>query len=448
MVYESGFGVREMGKPERVTPQTQMMIGSIGKGTTAMMTATVVDDGLLTWDTPVIDVLPWFALKDAQLTPRVTMRHLLCNCMGLQQRDMEFFFTGQELKAEDVIRLLRTYPLEGAFGETFGYINQAVAAGGYTAAAAAKGSSRGDLFTDYVAEMQKRVDDPIGMADTTFSFEQVQANPDHAVPHSVTAEGTYVPLPIDTERFLTSVAPAGGSWSTVSDIDRYLITQMNQGVAPDGGRVVSTENLTRTWQIGVQATPTAGYGMGWGVSHYKGIRLLSHGGGTVGFSSFLVLLPEANLGVIVLNNAGSSDAASLLPAAVCFRLLELVFGQPEEFDARLTAALETDNQAHRELIEHVQPNPDAAALAPFLGVYTNDALGKVTLALADGKFMFDASEFAIQLRRFGDATYVLWDPPLVGPRVEFSADNNGQPMFVFDPQRPDAPFPYTFTKDR
>jgi CubicO group peptidase (beta-lactamase class C family) len=446
VVYQNGFGVRELGQPDPVTPDTQMMIGSTGKSMTAMMVASVVDDGFITWDTPVVEILPWFTLSDGVYTPQVTMRHLLCNCMGLQRRDIELFFTSNGLQAEDVVRSLRTYPMEGVFGETFGYINQAVATGGYAAAAAAGGS--GDLYADYLGQMQARVFDPIGMTETTFSFEQVQANLNHAIPHGVTAGQTYVPMSIATERFLLPSAPAGASWSTVSDMTRYLITQMNRGIAPDGTRVVSAQNLARTWQPGVQASPVAHYGMGWAVSQYKGAPLLSHGGGTGGFSSFMAFLPDAKLGVIVLTNAGQSNAATRLPTAVTFRLFELVFGQPMEFDARFAAALAADDQGRTVMMEQIQPNADAVALAPYLGVYTNEALGEVTLALAEDKLTFDAGEVTSELRRIGATTYVLWDPPLAGPRIELSQDGAGRPGFVFDPHSPDAPMTYAFTKVR
>jgi CubicO group peptidase (beta-lactamase class C family) len=58
VVYQQGFGVRELGGSDPVTPETLMMIGSITKPMTATMAATVVDDGELTWETPVVELLP------------------------------------------------------------------------------------------------------------------------------------------------------------------------------------------------------------------------------------------------------------------------------------------------------------------------------------------------------------------------------------------------------
>jgi CubicO group peptidase (beta-lactamase class C family) len=420
-----------------------MMIGSTGKSMTSMMMATAVDDGLFGWDTPVIEVLPWFALSDPELTAQVTMRQLLCNCTGVQRRDVEIFFTSDDLTAEGVVQSLRTFPVEGTFGETFGYINQMVSAGGYATAAAA--GSTGDLYIDYVTQMQARVFDPIGMSSTTFSFEHVQAG-NYATPHGITADMTYIPIALEVEQMLTPNAPAGGSWSNIQDLMRYLSTQMNRGLAPDGTRVVSAENLTKTWQSGVQASPTSGYGLGWGISDYYGERLLVHGGGTAGFSSILAFLPEANLAIAVMSNAGLSNAATRLPTAITFRLFELVFGQPTAYDARFSAAIEADHQMGTELIQQLQPTLETAAVATYLGVYANDALGEITLALKDNKFTLDIGEFASELRPIGEETYVFWDPPLATARVQLTQDSEGQPIIIFDPHSPDAPMLYTFSK--
>src|SRR5262249_31174672 len=92
IVYERGFGVRELGKPDTVTSRTLMMIGSTGKSMTTMMMATLVDDGKLRWDTPAQAILPSFALRDTTLTRSMTMQYLVCNCTDLARADVELLF--------------------------------------------------------------------------------------------------------------------------------------------------------------------------------------------------------------------------------------------------------------------------------------------------------------------------------------------------------------------
>ena len=83
VVYSQGFGVKALGGVDPVTADSLMMIGSVNKSMTATMAATVVDDGWLSWDTPLVELLPGFAVADPQLTPRLTVADAFCACTGL-----------------------------------------------------------------------------------------------------------------------------------------------------------------------------------------------------------------------------------------------------------------------------------------------------------------------------------------------------------------------------
>ena len=431
VVFAEGFGVKEAGGTEPVTPDTQMMIGSTGKTVTTMLMAILVDDGLITWDTPVADVLPEFAVADSDLTQTITVRNLVCACTGVPRRDFELFFNADSLSAEDVVESLRTFEFFTDFGEAFQYSNQMVGTGGY-AAAAADGAVFGGLFGGYAASLQERVLGPIGMANTTLSFDEVEARGDHGVPHQSGFDGTYAPIPLSVEQILEPIAPAGSHWSTASDMARYLETELGVGVAPDGARVVSEENLRTTWEAQVPVSATTSYGLGWFVDEYKGLRLLHHGGNTLGFTADLAFLPDANLGIVVLTNAQGTNPVN---EAVRTRLFELVFGGGPEAEAALTFVFGQVEEALAELEESVQ-TADPAAAEGFVGAYTNDALGDITLALDDTTLTFDAGEFVSELRPVVDDSgepdgYILYGPPLAGVPVKLEGADNASPTVIF-----------------
>src|SRR5690606_7869169 len=98
------------------------------------------------------------------------------------------------------------------------------------------------------------------------------------------------------------IGPAGGAWSTVLDMAKYMIMQLNAGETPDGTRIVSEENLRHTWQPQVPISAVDDYGLGWIVSDYRGLEMLSHAGNMLGFTSEFTFLPERDLGVVVLTN--------------------------------------------------------------------------------------------------------------------------------------------------
>jgi CubicO group peptidase (beta-lactamase class C family) len=433
IVYLKAFGVRELGRRGRVTPETRMMIGSTGKSMTTLMMATLVDEGRMSWDTPAAQVYPGFALSDPGLTRSFTMRHLVCNCTGIERRDTELFFPSRPRTAEDVIRSLRTYSFTGPFGATYNYSNPLVAAGGYLAARTAGGGT-GDLYDDYLTQMQRRVFDPIGMRRTTFSFDVVQADPDHAAPYGRTADSRLVPIPLRLEQLIGPVAAAGGSWSTARDMARYMVTQLNRGVSPNGRRVVSAENLEVTWQPQVAITPQFSYALGWVVGFIRGVRMLNHGGGTSGFTTDITLLPDSGLGIAVLTNAQNDEAFT---RALRDRVLELAFGWPERAEAALDRNLEQIQQAIREQATRLEPRLDRSAVGPWLGAYANPALGEVRLAMRGDALVMETDEFACGLRSAGNATYLVWDPPLAGLQVKLERDAAGRPAWRLISTDPD-----------
>lgn len=438
VVYEEGFGVRELGGGEPVTPRTRMMIGSTTKSMTTLMMATLVDDGLITWDTPVVDILPSFAVADPELTPRLTVRNLVCACTGVPRRDLQFFFNAGELSAEDVVASLAGFEFFTAFGEAFQYSNQMVATAGYVAAAAAVGQV-GSLYDDYLAAMRARVFAPIGMPDSTFSFAEVRALADHAMPNGQTLDGGYQPIPLEAEEFLGPVAPAGALWSTAADMARYAITELNRGVGPDGNRVVSAANLEETWQPQVPVAAEASYGLGWFVENWHGRELINHGGNTLGFTSDLAFMPDAGIGVVVLTNG---QATNLFNVAVRERVLELAFDQAPEFERQVAFGLQETERALGELRATLGDRVEPERARPFVGRYQSPVLGEATLALSATEpitLTFDVGEFASELLPTsmpaageGDR-YLTTEPPLLGLTVTLRLENDDPVLIVTDP---------------
>jgi CubicO group peptidase (beta-lactamase class C family) len=327
------------------------------------------------------------------------MRNLVCACTGVPRRDPEFLFNANSLTAEDIVDSLRGFDIVTAFGEAYQYSNQMVASGGYIAGLAGSGRTD-DLYSGYLEQMQQRVFDPIGMSHTTFSFEEATASPDYATPHGQNVIFEYGPVPVSHERTLIPLAPAGGSWSNARDMARYLITELNEGVSLDGVRVVSAENLGSPGpQVPVDAVSS--YGLGWFVDKYKGLQLLHHGGNTLGFTTDLAFLPQADLGIVVLANARASDHFN---QAVRFRLFELAFEQPSwPFE---------DGPGHDP-----QAKPSRSEQVPS---------GPFAMALGDIRCQWPASSWSAQnfsncgRCKRGGAKRVRWPGPGAAGGFEFS----------------------------
>jgi CubicO group peptidase (beta-lactamase class C family) len=377
IAYMGGFGTTEPGAGQPVTPDTLFMIGSTTKSMTTMMMGTLVDEGVLDWNQPVTDILPSFALSDAAATAQIRVRDLVNMSSGVAQYTTVLYM--DDVQPDELLKQLVEIPILAPRGKLYNYSNQMFATGGYISAIAT-GASMDKLYEGYTNLVQERVFNPIGMTATTLDFDTALANPNHAVPYTYNpVTKTYTAVPLDNEREVVAIAPVGAVWSNADDMARYLQTELSGGVAPDGRRVISEATLQTTQSPEITpAGPFDSYGMGWIIEQYNGLKLVWHAGNTVGFTSDLALLPSANLGVVILTDAGAAD---YFYKSVREYIFELVFGLDHTASEKYAEA-----QAVREQSAPNSPNPNtpinADTVKPFLGRYEHN----VTVEMRGNEF--------------------------------------------------------------
>ena len=131
VVFAGGFGVRELGKPDKVDADTRFLIASVTKPMTTLMLGKLVDQKRFDWDTPATSLLPTFKLGDAATTAKVQIKHLICACTGMPRRDFEWLLEYQHATARSALDTLATMQPTSGFGELFQYSNPMAAAAGY-----------------------------------------------------------------------------------------------------------------------------------------------------------------------------------------------------------------------------------------------------------------------------------------------------------------------------
>src|ERR1700723_704504 len=290
IVYEGGFGVRELGKPERVDENTLFMAASNTKGMTTLLLAELVDEKKLKWDEPVIDVYPSFKLGDAETTKKVLVKNLICACTGLPRQDLEWLFEFKNASPATELALLATMQPTSKFGEVFQYSNLMAAAAGYIGAHLVYPNL--ELGAAYDKAMQERIFDPLGMKSTTFNYARALAGY-HARPHGDDIDGKPSVASMAINYSIIPARPAGAVWTSSHDLIRYVQDELALGKLPDGKQLVSPENLLMRRTPQVLLGEDSSYGMG----------------------------------LIMLTN---SDTGSMLTGPFGRRLLEVVFdGKPE-----------------------------------------------------------------------------------------------------------------------
>jgi CubicO group peptidase (beta-lactamase class C family) len=220
------------------------------------------------------------------------------------------------------------------------------------------------------------------------------------------------------------VRPAGGAWSTVRDMLRYVQMELAEGKLPGGKPYLSREVLLarRAPQIAIGTDTT--YGMGLMVNRTYGVEVVHHGGDMLGFHSDMMWLPEHGVGAVVLTNG---DGGHLIRDAFQRKLLEVLFDGRAEADAEIAAGakqLEEQRAAQRKLLEVPANAAEAGKLAAR---YASAQLGEIAVSRRGATLVFDfgefASDMASQKNPDGTVSFVTVSPGLIG--VALVVDRRG-----------------------
>ena len=293
LVYAQGFGLRDVQHNLPVTPDTLFHIGSTQKSMTAMLVASLVDDGYFTWDTPVVEIIPEFELSDPQAAQEVTFRHLLSMRAGIPEEaedDLDY-----EGSLEDVLDAAYHAHLIAAPGDQFEYSNLSATLAGYIATAAVYGTA-GDIHSAYTKLFEERVLEPIGMTRASMYLSEARQDGNFSLSYEVSRSGeALLTETYDTEKDI--LAPSGSLKASAVEMGYYIQTQLRRGNAPDGQQIVSEENLTETWIPYLED-----YAMGWDVKDYD-VKTILHEGAYDDFISVIGFMPEENIGFVILINS-------------------------------------------------------------------------------------------------------------------------------------------------
>ena len=311
IIYTQGFGFRNVEENLPVTPDTLFHIGSTQKSMTAMLIATLVDDGYFDWDTPVVEILPEFVLSDPEATQEVTFRHLLSMRAGISEEAEDEIDTGGSF--DDLLDAVAETEIVGFPGEVFEYSNLSVSLAGYLGSLAVDEDTE-DFHTAYAELLKERILLPIGMNTATLYLSEAQSSGNFSYSYALDGDEPVLTETYDVEKDI--LAPSGSLKASVTEMGLYIQTQLNRGLAPNGTRVVSEENLTETWQPYLED-----YGMGWEIKTHEGIKIISHEGAYDDFVSIIGFMPDENIGFVVLVN---SEETGAIVEEVPFVLAELL----------------------------------------------------------------------------------------------------------------------------
>lgn len=395
VVSAKGYGVKTLGQPASVDERTLFGIASNTKVFTAAAIGTLVDEGKLQWDAPVIKYLPWFRLSDPYVTHELTIRDLLVHRsgLGLGAGDL-LWWPASTYTRRQIAERLAYIPLATSFRSAYAYDNVL-----YLIAGEVIETITGQTWEDYLSARLKR----IGMTTSTVKHSSASAGGNVATPHAF-LDGKLQPVaPMDSD----NTNPAGGINANAADIAQWMIVFLNHGKLADGSRLYSEavarqlETLVTPEPIGTPAPELAaikanfrGYALGLEVSDYRGKKLITHTGGLPGYTSRIAWLPELNVGVAVLTSQESGQAWN----SVAWTVLDHYVGATDTNWVDAYAKVKARNDAAQARADAAtSATRDAASkpslpLAKYAGTYTDQWYGDIAIALENGKLVMRFSK--------------------------------------------------------
>jgi CubicO group peptidase (beta-lactamase class C family) len=425
IVHARGYGVRELGRADRVDENTLFAVASTTKAMTAAALGMLVDEDRLDWDDRVSVHLPWYRLSDPFITHELTVRDLLTHRTGIARSD-NLWIAGPFERAE-VLRRARYLPPARGFRSEYGYHNVM-----YIAAGEVVGEVSGMSWDEFI---ERRLFEPLGMARSTTRASVVETRDNVAASHT-NVNGSVQAVP---RRNYDNIGGAGAVFSSARDMAQWIRLHLGNGTY-EGRRLLSPETMRELHmpQVVLRMDTTAermfpqtnlkAYALGWNVQDYHGRKLVHHAGSLNWTRTQVGMVPSERIGVVVIANYGSSD----LQTALMYRVLDALMGLPardwsEEYLALARRARERSAAApQNEQIPGTQPS---LGLADYAGTYTSDLYGDMRLTVEDGRLVLDyAPDYVADLKHWHHDTYrASWRREGFGRAfVTFGLDRRGR----------------------
>lgn len=379
IIVEKGYGVKELGSLDKVDENTLFMIGSNTKAFTGTALALLEYQKKLDLEDKVIKFLPDFKMEDPWVTKHLNLQDIVSHRMGLQTFQGDFMYWTSDLTPDEVIEKFGMITPKYDFRTKYGYTNA-----GYAIAGKIIQKVSGKTWADFIKE---NLFNPLKMLRTVpLSVEFFKTN-NIAKPHTF-INGKMSVLPFQN---IDNLAPCGSIGSSINDLSHWVIAQLDSGKYNDS-TIIPFSVIQRTREpISIQKrvrhpynqTHYALYGMGWALQDYEGCEIVSHTGGVNGFVTSVTLMPEENLGIVVLTNTDQNAFFQSLK----WEILDSYLGLPyRNYDSTYFDAFTKRQTANDKWIKEVQDSvvmklKPEINLNEFVGKYENDVYGNSELTL-------------------------------------------------------------------
>ncbi len=409
-----GYGLKSVEGKEKVDEHTSFAIASNTKAFTAAALAILVEEGKLTWLDRVVEYIPEFKMYNEYVTQNFIIQDLLTHRsgLGLGAGDLQFWPSGSDFTMADLLTNFQYFEPVSAFRTKYDYDNIL-----YMVAGEVIKRVSGQSWEDFV---QERILDPLGMDNSSTLPPSMSTLENLATPH-MEVKGKLETIAWHEHNPANMNGALGAVLSNADDLSRWMLVQLNQGKygASLEKQLFTEESQREMWKIHttINVIPNtrynphfSGYGLGWRLADMNAKFTVSHTGDLSGMLSKTIMIPELELGVVVLTN--SYYGGSGVFQAVTQTILDAYLGlEPYDWTAYyLERHRESTGSAKAELDrvwETVEKGDHhGVRIENYIGVYADPWFGKVEVFMKDGEPWFRS----------------LRSPQLTGPMYHYKAN--------------------------
>jgi CubicO group peptidase (beta-lactamase class C family) len=441
VIFSKGFGFRDVKKGLKVTPKTLFAIGSCSKAFTAVTMGILVDEGKLDWDKPVREYLTSFKLKDPFATEGMTPRDLVCHRSGLPRHDGMWY--GSSATRKELFDRLQYLEPSKDFRTTFQYQNLMFMTAGYMV-----GKVAGTTWEKFV---QDRIFGPLGMNDSNFSVEDSKKALDFALPY-MEKDDKVIEIPF---RNIDTVGPAGSINSNVIDMADWLLLNLSKGKFGEK-QIISEESLNEIHSPQMISSKSykydesfySTYGMGWGITAYRGHLMVSHGGGIDGFTAGVTFMPRDNIGMVIFTNMSGTPLPSIVAYNALDRLLELdqIPWNKRIKDQRDKANEEAEKAKKEKDKDRKLNTKPSHPLGDYAGDYEHPGYGVLAIKKEGDRLKGAFNSISFEVKHYHYDIFEMSNEFLdMTEKVSFFTDNKGN-ISSFSVQLEDSVEAIVFTK--
>jgi CubicO group peptidase (beta-lactamase class C family) len=431
-VFAKGYGTRELGKNSPVDENTLFAIASNSKAFTTAGLAILVDEKKLAWEDKVSKYLPDFEMYDPWVTSELTVRDLVTHRVGLDTFSGDLLWYETTFTSDDILQRVRHLKPVSSFRTRYGYQNlMFIAAGKIIERVSGK---------SWCAFVTERILTPLGMKRTTCGFGNVDANA--AFPHNESG-GKLRVLPHGN---VNGGYGAVALNSSVADLSKWIRLQLGKGKFE--GKQIFSE--AQAWQMhqpylaqpisepASKNNPTrhfSGVAMGWFVYDYHGRKIINHSGGLDGMLSYTVLIPEENVGFVILSNNETPGFAIMMN-----KIRDVFVNAPKrDWNAEAVETVKrnkaaADAERKKQEDERTANTRPTLEIGKYAGTYSDKLYGDIVVAEENGKLVMrfgSSPNFVADLAHWHYDTFeIRWRPSVAYnfPRgfVTFTIDKSGK----------------------